>query len=59
MNNEIIKQARLSAGLTQKKAAKIIGISERTLQNIESGKSIKTAQYYTYMITLYSERENG
>ncbi|WP_298607364.1 helix-turn-helix transcriptional regulator [uncultured Veillonella sp.] len=34
-----LKAARVNAGLTQKKAAKMLGISEFTLINYEKGKS--------------------
>lgn len=55
MDNEYIKQERLNAGFTQKQAAGLLGISERTLQNIESGKSVKSDQYYQYMCHVYSK----
>ena len=38
-NGMTLKAARVNAGLTQKKAAKMLGISEFTLINYEKGKS--------------------
>ena len=34
---ERIKQARLSLGLSQAELAKLVGVSERTIRNYESG----------------------
>ena len=39
MNNELLKEIRLSKNLTQKELAKQLNISERHYQNIEYGKS--------------------
>ena len=35
-----LKAARVNAGLTQKQASKLLGISQSTLQNYESGKNV-------------------
>lgn len=40
MSKLTLKAARVNAGLTQKEAAKAIGIAATTLHNYESGKSV-------------------
>ena len=35
-----LKAARVNAGLTQKKAAELIGVSQATLQNYECGNTV-------------------
>ena len=40
MFSDLLKNLRLSRGLTQKELAKILGIDLRTLQNYEMGKNI-------------------
>lgn len=40
MFSDLLKNLRLSRGLTQKELAKILGIDLRTLQNYETGKNV-------------------
>lgn len=40
MFSDLLKNLRLSRGLTQKELAKILGIDLRTLQNYEMGKNV-------------------
>jgi DNA-binding XRE family transcriptional regulator len=59
MNKEQIKQARINAKLTQKEAAKLIGCSERALQNWESGKIKKHYLYFYFICAVYDGNKNG
>ena len=45
--------ARINKGLTQKEAAKALGISEWTLINYESGKTIPTWDRHNKMADFY------
>lgn len=48
-----LKAARVNAGLTQKKAAEILGISEYTLINYEKGTSSPTVHVLKKIEDLY------
>lgn len=49
-----LKAARVNAGLTQKKAAEMLGISEYTLINYEKGKSSPDVHVLKKIENLYS-----
>jgi DNA-binding XRE family transcriptional regulator len=59
MTKEQIKQARINAKPTQKEAAKLIGCSERALQNWESGKIKKHYLYLDFICAIYDGVKNG
>ena len=53
-----LRAARVNAGLKQKTAATMLGVSVKTLQNYESGKTVpdwntveKIEQYYNYPVS--------
>lgn len=48
-----LKAARINAGLSQKEAAKTIGVSNKTLHNWENGISSPDAKYVDAMCELY------
>lgn len=48
-----LKAARVNAGLTQKKAAEMLGISEYTLINYEKGKSSPDVRVLKKIENLY------
>ena len=48
-----LKAARVNAGLTQKKAAEMLGISEYTLINYEKGKSSPDVHVLKKIESLY------
>jgi transcriptional regulator with XRE-family HTH domain len=49
-----LKALRINAGLDQKSAAKILGITPETLSNWERGKSFPTVPQITSIENLYS-----
>ena len=49
-----MKAARVNANMTQKEAAKKIGISRVTLQNYESGKTIPTWEMAAKIAEVYN-----
>lgn len=53
MLNEIIKQARLEAGLTLDQAAEKMGLSQSTMSRIETGETAITAQRLVDMASAY------
>ena len=52
-----IKELRLSKGLTQEKASKIVGLSLRTYQNYESGSSFRDTFKINNIIRILNEYE--
>ena len=48
-----LKAARTNAGLSQKEAAKVIGVSNKTLHNWENGISSPDAKYIDAICDLY------
>ena len=48
-----LEAARVNAGYTQKEAAKLLGISNKTLQNWESGRSYPNADKISEICKLY------
>lgn len=48
-----LEAARVNAGFTQKEAAELMHISNRTLQNWESGKSFPNADKIAVICELY------
>ena len=48
-----LEAARVNAGYTQKEAAKLLHISNKTLQNWESGKSYPSADKIAEICELY------
>ena len=48
-----LKAARVNAGLTQKDAAARVGVSERTLNKWENGKSFPTIDRFIGLCHLY------
>ena len=53
-----MKAARVNAGLTQKDAAKALGISKGTLSGYEAGKVIPKMDIAKKMATLYGVTNN-
>lgn len=53
MLNELIKQARLEAGLTLDQAAAKLGLSQSTMSRIETGETAITAQRLVDMASAY------
>lgn len=54
MNIKItLKAARTNAGLTQKAAAKALGVTNKTLCNWENGRTIPRITYIEKIIELY------
>jgi DNA-binding XRE family transcriptional regulator len=49
-----IKAARVNAGLTQKEAAKALGVSETTVMKWEKGASVPLADKFVEMCRLYN-----
>lgn len=49
-----LKAARVNAGLSQKEAAKAIGVSNKTLGNWEKGTSYPSAEKIINICTAYS-----
>lgn len=47
MNDLDIKQIRAKIGLTQAELAKMVGVTEATIQNWERGKKIPTTKHTT------------
>lgn len=48
-----LKAARINAGLSQKEAAKLLKVSNKTLQSWESGKTAPGAKYIDAICVLY------
>ena len=48
-----IKAARVNAGYTQKGAAEVLGVSEKTVCNWEKGIAVPTADKFVEMCRLY------
>ena len=48
-----LEAARVNAHLTQEEAAKMLGISRKTMQNWEKGKTYPATKYLTALCTLY------
>lgn len=49
-----LKAARVNAGYTQKEAAKLLGVSNKTLNQWESGKVLPRADKIDSICTLYN-----
>ncbi len=49
-----IKAARINAGLTQKRAAELLGVSNKTLVNFETGKAFPRVDFVDKLSVLYN-----
>lgn len=54
-----LKAARVNANLDQKEAAKSLGVSNKTLQSWESGKTVPKANYIDAICSLYNMPYNN